>query len=656
MKLSIIIVNYNVKFFLEHCLHSLEKAISNCECEVFVVDNHSVDDSCSMLKNKFPWVKLIENKKNLGFAKANNQAIRQASGEYVLLLNPDTVVQEDTLDKCIHFMDQHPDAGGLGVKMIDGKGHFLPESKRGLPTPRVAFFKISGLSRLFPRSRFFNRYHLGHLDENEVHQVEILPGAFMMLRKSVLDKTGLLDESFFMYGEDIDLSYRIINAGYKNYYFPETLIIHYKGESTKKGSINYVKVFYKAMAIFAEKHFSMHNARVFIFLINLAIWFRASVAIIHRVFNAIVLPLLDGTMLFGGFYLIKPFWELYKFQETGIYPPEFLMFMVPVYVLIWLVTLYFSGGYDRPLSIGKVLRGLLLGTMIILLIYALLPEGMRYSRALILLGMAWGLVTLPLLRWLFHLTGSPYFQLNQNTRKRILVVGKDSEYERIRKIVERTRLKIESILHLAPDEMDESNGKNAAVEYLQEVIKVNKINEIVFSGIDLPTYRIIHLMLSLSDPRIDFKIAPPESYSVIGSNSINSAGDLYILQLNSIAKPENRRYKRIFDLVLSFIFLLFSPILMWFYHKPFLYTRNIFWVFLGRYSFVGYYESPGPDSHEVPVIRKGVLTPIDGLDEGPSTSEIIERANIIYAKDYRVFNDIRILFNNLQHLDRNIEN
>jgi GT2 family glycosyltransferase len=247
MKLSVIIVNYNVIHFLEQCLLSVQKAISGLEVEVFVVDNNSVDGSVSMVREKFPWVNLIANNDNPGFSKANNQAIKVSKGEYVLLLNPDTVVEEDTFSKCIAFMDQHPDAGGLGVKMVDGKGEFLPESKRGLPTPEVAFYKLSGLSRLFPKSKRFGQYHLTYLSREETHKIDVLSGAFMMMRRETLEKSGLLDETFFMYGEDIDLSYRIKLAGYNNYYFPETRIIHYKGESTKKSSVNYVYTFYNAM-------------------------------------------------------------------------------------------------------------------------------------------------------------------------------------------------------------------------------------------------------------------------------------------------------------------------------------------------------------------------------------------------------------------------
>ena len=234
MQLSIIVVNYNVKDFLEQCLLSVENAIKGVAAEVIVVDNNSVDSSCQMVKERFPQFQLIENKQNTGFAVANNQAINISKGKYVLLLNPDTLVEEDTFTKVLSFMDKNDDAGGLGVKMIDGNGHFLPESKRALPTPKVAFYKIFGLSKLFPKSKKFGQYHLSFLDKDQNHEVEVLSGAFMLMRKETLDKVGLLDETFFMYGEDIDLSYRIILGGYKNYYFAETTIIHYKGEAQKK--------------------------------------------------------------------------------------------------------------------------------------------------------------------------------------------------------------------------------------------------------------------------------------------------------------------------------------------------------------------------------------------------------------------------------------
>ncbi|HKI88019.1 MAG TPA: glycosyltransferase, partial [Draconibacterium sp.] len=361
MELSVIIVNYNVKHFLEQCLHSVQKAAEDIQVEIFVVDNNSVDGSAQLIREKFPHIHFIENKENVGFSKANNQAIRQAKGKYILLLNPDTVVEENTFQKIIYFMNEHPKTGGLGVKMIDGKGNFLPESKRGLPTPWVAFYKMFGFSKLFPKSKKFGKYHLSYLNENEIHEVEVLAGAFMLLRKSTLDEIGLLDETFFMYGEDIDLSYRILQAGYKNCYFPETTIIHYKGESTKKGSLNYVKMFYNAMIIFARKHFPGGRAGLFSLLIHLAIYFRAFISVMKRATEKIYLPLLDAVLIYSGYLFLTPYWENVRFDE-GYYPNEFLQIVVPVYILFWLFGILFSGGYKKPVDLLKLARGLLWGS------------------------------------------------------------------------------------------------------------------------------------------------------------------------------------------------------------------------------------------------------------------------------------------------------
>lgn len=256
MKLTVIIVNYNVISVLGNCLRSVQIALQDIDNEVFVVDNNSTDNSCNVLKNNFPWVKLIVNTKNVGFAKANNQAIQQASGDYILLLNPDTTVEPDSFAKMLEFADNHPKLGGLGVKMVDANGNYLPESKRGIPTPFVAFCKMSGLYKLFPKSDTFNHYYLGALPNDEINEIEILAGACMLLRKTVLDEVGLLDEKYFLYGEDIDISYRILLHGYSNYYLPTTQITHLKGVSTKKNKKESIQAFYNAMEIFVDAHFA----------------------------------------------------------------------------------------------------------------------------------------------------------------------------------------------------------------------------------------------------------------------------------------------------------------------------------------------------------------------------------------------------------------
>ena len=269
MKLSIVIVSYNVCRFVAQCLDSVQKASSDLDVEVFVVDNASSDDTVSYVSQHYPWVKLIANEENLGFSRANNIAIRQAQGDYVLLLNPDTIVAESTLRECVAFMDVHPQAGGLGVRMHNADGSLAPESRRAIPSPWVSMLKMLG---------FTKRYYMSHLSWDEPGRIEVVSGAFFMIRKTALDEVGLLDEDFFMYGEDIDLSYRLLKGGWENWYHPSD-IVHFKGESTQKSSFRYVHVFYQAMLIFFRKHYG-HQSIFFTVPVKLAIYFRAALALI----------------------------------------------------------------------------------------------------------------------------------------------------------------------------------------------------------------------------------------------------------------------------------------------------------------------------------------------------------------------------------------
>lgn len=276
MELSIIIVNYNSLQLLKPCLESVQQANETLSAEIIVVDNNSTDGSREFLKNKYPLT--IFNNQNTGFAKACNLGLHQSSGKYVLFLNPDTVVSKNSFQSCISFFESHPDAGAVGVRMTDENEKFLKESKRGFPSPATAFYKLFGLSFLFPHSKIFANYYLGHLPEKENNPVDVLSGAFMMIRKEVLEKTGPFDESFFMYGEDIDLSYRIVQAGYKNYYLGEITITHKKGGSTTY-NYNYIKRFYGAMSLFVKKHYAGKRSAIFVFLLYAGIWFRKMIAL-----------------------------------------------------------------------------------------------------------------------------------------------------------------------------------------------------------------------------------------------------------------------------------------------------------------------------------------------------------------------------------------
>ena len=656
MELSVVIVNYNVKYFLEHCLHSVYKSLKNIEAEVFVVDNNSVDGSIGMIREKFPKVELILNKKNVGFARANNQAIKKAVGKYILILNPDTVIEENTLEKCIRFMEDHDDAGSLGVRMIDGKGKFLPESKRSLPTPSVAFYKIFGLAALFPRSRIFGRYHLGYLDKDKTNSVEVLPGAFMMIRKTVLKKTGLLDEDYFMYGEDIDLSYRITMAGYKNYYYPGTTIIHYKGESTKKGSINYVMVFYRAMIIFARKHFTRNNAKFFSLLINTAIYLRAAASIIRRFITGTVNPLLNIIAIYAGYYFVLPYWEKFVFKHSGSYPKEYLMIVVPSYILVWIISIYLSGGYEKHIKTGNLLRGVLFGTLTILVIYALLPESFRFSRALIIFGTLWAFISTFIIRLLLNSLNRENFRFEIiREKKRILIVGDGDESKRVFSILRQSNIKPELVGKVYPDVKAPDGGFIGNITQIEEIVAINKVDEIIFCSKNISSQEIIKAMLHFTHTDVDFKIAPPESFSIIGSNSINTAGELYILNLNTISRNINQRRKRFLDMVISLILILLSPILVLFIKHPGIMLRNLILTFTGRFTIVGYHGKIKEEKDKLPVLKKGILSPVDALENKAIDSDIAEKVNILYAKDYRILNDLNILFKGYKNLGRKVK-
>ncbi len=642
MKLSVVIVNYNVKYFLEQCLISVFKAGVGIDMEVFVVDNASADGSCQMLKQRFPKVHLVENSKNVGFSVANNQAIRKVLGQYILLLNPDTLVEEDTFSKCIDFMEDHSSAGSLTVKMIDGKGRYLPESKRGLPSPMISFYKISGFTKLFPRSKTFARYYLGHLDENSTHEIEILPGAFMFIRKEVLDKVGLLDENFFMYGEDIDLSYRILKASYVNYYFPETRIIHYKGESTKKGSINYVLLFYKAMILFAKKHFTQKNARLYMGVVFLAIYLRAFLSILKRITKQIYLPVIDITLITLGFLFIVPSWENYRFHAINSYPDKLVMVMIPIYIFIWLMSNWLSGAYDKPQKLISASKGVLWGTLVILTIYALLPLDFRFSRAIIIFGAIWTLLTTQVVRILIGLFNKSLFPSFQR-KKRNAIVGFPSEAERIVGILNSSIVDYQYVGLISPSQVITHQSQLASIDQLEEFVRVNNINEVIFCSSNISSQEIIRNMLILSSLGVDYKIAPPESISIIGSNSINAMGELYTPDLRAINTPVSRRNKRLFDLGISFLILGTTPIWFFIYRNTFLLLSNAVSVLIGRKTWIGYIYNEN-NLRGLPKLRKGVFTlnPIK-----PNENGHISDINLIYAKSYRVMTDFSILWNNI---------
>ncbi len=620
MKLSIVIVNYNVRSFLEQCLRSVERAIEGIDAEVWVVDNDSSDDSMEMVRSIYPWVKCIDNKKNVGFATANNQAAAQSSGDYILLLNPDTILPEDNLKLALNYMKKNPKCGALGIKMHDGSGNFLPESKRGMPSPWVAFYKIFGLSSLFPRSKKFARYHLGHLSANENHRVEILAGAYMLMRKDAWDQAGGLDETYFMYGEDIDLSYCIEKAGFEVHYFADSPIIHYKGESTKKGSLNYVFLFYNAMLIFARKHLSKGYAKTFGLLIRAAIYLRAGVSVIKRIIQRISLPLGDLIIFTGGMQLIIRYWESnHRFIEGGGYPDFYKWGITPLYGFLWIIGMLLLGSYRKPIQLNRILLGLAVGTGLIFGLYALSPEDVRFSRALILLGAGWMTFSVMLLRFalsLFPAAGMGFWKSGQ---RRIAFVG-DAE-------------SISIVEQMAQDEGNIDLFITIKDDKWTDHIHANDINEIIFDADALSYKDIISNIVARNASGIRFQIAYPKAQWMIGSDSIHTQGKTTKKDHLRIAQRDVLRAKRSFDIAVAAFLWILSPIAIWAPRLRVLWW-NSFAVFIGVKTWVGYSGNP----NDLPSLKMGVI-PVKFLSDNTLQNE----ANLAYAKTVDVNLDARTL-------------
>jgi len=649
MRLTVVIVNYNVRYFLEQCLISTKAALQGIESEIFVVDNNSVDDSLEMLRDKFPEVQLIANKENVGFSVANNQAIKKAKGEYILLLNPDTVVQEDTFSVCLSFMDRHPNAGGAGVMMIDGSGNFLPESKRGFPSPRVAFYKAFGFSKLFSKSKIFNWYHLGHLDKNENHKIDVIAGAFMLMRKSVLDKVGLLDEAFFMYGEDIDLSYRISQAGYDNYYISDTKIIHYKGESTKKGSLNYVRTFYKAMIIFAKKHFSGEKAWSYVLLINMAIYFRGLLTLVRNFFKRYALLLCDAGILFGGLVGLKHFWASWYHNNPAHFSDSLTDVNFPGYILVWILAVFFFGGYDRKYEVSRSIKGILFGSLILAAVYGFVPDIYRHSRALLLIGSVWAVFGLVLTRSIFH--WFEYGNLIPGSKRipKLLIVGSSKESDRVLGLMKNVGRPFSFIGRASDEENDRE--RIGTIDQLDELVRVYKGDEIVFCSANISAQQITTWMSKLG-PDISYRIAPENMQSIIGSTSKNAPGDLYTIEIKyNIAQPEYARLKRGVDLFVALFMFILSPLLIWFQQSPMNYLSNVLNLIIGKKTLVAYKNSP-TNARSLPELGQGVLTPLDELGKVEGELALANQLNINYARHYTPMDDFRILFKSLHKLGR----
>lgn len=646
MKVSVIIVNYNVKYFIEVCLHSVFRAAEGMAVEVIVVDNNSKDDSCAMIRAKYPEVILIENKSNAGFSKANNQGVAIAKGEYILFVNPDTVMPEDFLQQLVGYMDQHPEAGSIGPKLIDGKGQYAPDGKKSFPSLSVAIFKTTGINKIFSKSPYFNKYYAVHIDKDEVAAVDMLSGCCMLVRHSVIKEIGgAFDEAYFMYCEDFDLSYRIQKAGYKNIYYPKTTLIHYKGESTRKATISHVRIFNDALSVFVRKHYSATNARLFIMLINIGIVLRAILSMVKQVLKVLRMPLFDAIVLLATLGVMTEFWVEHVKNILPI-PLSSILKTFPVYILLWILSLYLNGVYDQSYRATRVLRGMAMGTVAILAYYGLLPAELRYSRAIIIFSAMIGTVSMLGLHWLLYRLGIFKFIPYDQIPGKGVIVATEAAYNQ-------TATTLKNV-HYAPDiagRIEPSADKTNAIATLSELqpfIYTAGVEEVIFC-INGLTYKEVLQNMQQCGPAYEYKIHLPGSNSFVGSNSSHTSGDLYTLDKRyNLADYARQRNKRISDIGVSVLLLLFYPVLMFKVKNAGQFFINIIRVLIGAKSWVGY-SLPQPN---LPVIRKGILPPYNIYKDYQPGTDQLNKMDVMYAETYDSGTDRSLILKNLKYLGR----
>jgi GT2 family glycosyltransferase len=615
------------------------------DAEIIVADNNSTDGSREYLGPNFPTVNFIWNNENAGFAKANNLALEKAKGEFILFLNPDTILSEDSIEKCLQFFTNNKAAGAIGIHMIDGSGNFLKESKRAFPSPLTSLFKLSGLARLFPRSATFARYHLGHLSEKENHEVDVLAGAFMMMPKKVLNEIGNFDERFFMYGEDVDLSYRIQKAGYKNYYFAESTIIHFKGESTKRGSLNYVRFFYKAMSLFVKKHYSGSKAGVFIFLIQTAIIIRAFFSAVGKLLKKTGLPILDACIILGSFGLTRILWSNYIRQEIN-YSPNVLFIAFPFFTALFLITAFYSGLYDKGYKQMQLIRSTAIAALVILSVYALLPESIRFSRGILITGIALAFILMNTMRRLF-IEWHYLETTNENEQRRqTIVVAAEKDFFIIEEMLQNAGM-TERILGRVSNDSTGNKPVLGNIEQLPELVKKYQVKEIIFCENGLSFKEIISCINALPGTSRN-KFHASGSNSIVGSDSKNTSGDFIANAINhKIGLPLQQRNKRLLDIIVSIFFILAVPLLIFIKTNGTAFYKNVFAVLAGKKTWVGYAtEANGLPAIKAPVITSTALP--KALNDLPVES--LQKSDEWYAAGYTAMTDLKKIGKGFKYL------
>ncbi|MBI1937122.1 MAG: glycosyltransferase [Ignavibacteriales bacterium] len=650
LDLSIIIVNYNVKEFALNLLASINKALKNISSEIILVDNASDDGSVELIGEKYPDVKIIVNKNNVGFGSANNQALEIAKGKYLLLINPDTIVKEDTFAKMIEFFEANPQAGIAGCKVLNPDGSLQLACRRGFPGPWTSFTKVMGLSTLFPKSRLFAKYNLTYLDENQTYEVDAVSGAFLMMRKSVYEKIGGFDRQFFMYGEDLDLCYRTQQAGWKVYYVNSTEIIHYKGESTKRSSIDETKIFYDAMHLFVRKHFS--SSFLVEVILQTAILFRRLIAFA----NVYKLALVGIAVDFGIFSVSVYLAEKIYANERWIGFPQFAIpwvYFAPALLQIFISII--GGAYKKiTLSVLRCTVSLFAG-MIVLAALTYFFKQFAFSRAVVLITYIIAFFSFSLWRILLKVVFK--VGLDANTRKgRTLIVGNEARAGDLASKLKSdltSLYQVVGIIGLTRKMIGESIGNYkvlGALDNIGKVIAEKKINKVIFSSEGVSFNQMFAVVSECQGMNVEFMVAGNELDYLVGKSSISMLDDIPLLKVQyNISSFVHKKTKQIFDFFFSLILILLLV-------HPFIYLFQKFTskksdliqfilgvpkVLSGEKSFVG----PRSSTHigELYIGKTGLtgFWFVESINE--NDTDEMNKLDLFYAKNQNIWLDFEIL-------------
>ncbi|MCP5061918.1 MAG: glycosyltransferase [Ignavibacteriae bacterium] len=646
--LSIIIVNYNVKEFLLNLLGSLEKASKNISSEIIVVDNNSTDDSILSVKQKYPSVITIENKKNVGFGIANNQGLEIANGENILLINPDTLVKEDTLETMIKFLKDNSEVGITGCKVLNPDGTLQLACRRSFPRPWVSFTKVVGLSKMFPQSKLFAKYNLTYLDENDSNEVDAISGSFMMLKKEVYEKVGGFDKDFFMYGEDLDLCYRIQQAGYKVFYVSTTEIIHYKGESTKRSTIDETKVFYGAMQLFVRKHLSSS------ILVGLILQFAILVRKLFAFANVNKLIVLGVVLDLVSFLtLIKISESLYSHSTWEGFPEIFVPWVYIVPAISQIIISAIFGSYKRnTLSVLRSIISLFLGLVFITSITFFFKQ-FAFSRAVVLMTYGFSFVIFSLWRIIlkiFFLKKENVFNAQHNT----VLVGTDNNAITLADKLKKNLTSNYNLIGLIGLEIKDIGNKIndhkviGSIDNLKKVLVENKISKVIFSSESIEFNKVFSSVAESQGENVDFLMSGSELDYMVGKSTIAQIENVSLLKIHyNISTTTHKIIKRFFDLTISIFALLF--LFPFVYVTRFVSSKNSEFtdailqlpkVLIGEMSLVGSQKS---SYHSKLYLGKPGVTGLWFTETNNSNNDESKRQNLFYAKNQNIWLDLEII-------------